>query len=85
MLTLASPILLADSDHWHGPGWWVIFPIFWLLFLCAVIWFFVFGRRRGCRMDAGQHGESKLAERFAAGDIGEQEYRERLSVLREKR
>ena len=85
MLTLASPILLAESDHWDGPGWWIIFPIFWLLFLGAVLCFLIFGRRRDCRMAGGQHGESKLAERFAAGDIGEQEYRERLSVLREKR
>ena len=84
MLTLASPVLLADPDHWHGPGWWLIFPIFWLCFLGAIILFFVFGRRRGCRDAGGWHGESKLAERYAAGEIGEQEYRERLSVLREK-
>ena len=85
MLTVASPILLADSDHWHGPGWWLIFPIFWLLFVGAVVLFFVFGRRRACGMSGGRHGESRLAERFAAGEIGEQEYRERLTVLREKR
>lgn len=85
MLTMTSPYLLADSDHWNGPGWWLIFPIFWLLFLCAVIWFFVVGRRRGCGTAGGRHGESTLADRYAAGEIGEQEYRERLAVLREKR
>jgi putative membrane protein len=84
MLTLATPVLLADSDHWNGPGWWLIFPIFWLVFLCAVIWFIAVGRRRGCRMSGGQQGEARLAERYAAGEIEEQEYRERLSVLREK-
>ena len=83
MLTLASPIL-ADSDHWNGPAWWVIFPIFWLVFLGAVVLFFAFGRR-GCRGAGGRHGESKLAERYATGEIGEEEYRERRSVLREKR
>lgn len=84
MLTLASPMLLADSDHWHGPGWWVVFPVFWLLFFGALVLFFAFGRRRGCRGGGGWTGESRLAERFAAGEIGEQEYRERLAVLREK-
>jgi len=85
MLTLASPILLADSEHWHGPGWWVIFPICWLLFFCAIFWFCVVGRARGFRPTGRQQGEARLAERFAAGEIDEQEYRQRLGVLREKR
>ncbi len=86
MLTLASPILLADSDHWHGPGWWVIFPIFWLLFLGAIVWFCVFGRRRG--LPDGRRPARGVAARRALSPPArstEQEYRERLAVLREKR
>ncbi len=84
MLTLAGPSLLADFDHGDGPGWWVVFPVFWLLFLGAVVMFLVLGRRRGCRASGPPAGHATLADRFAAGEIGEQEYRERLAVLSEK-
>ena len=78
-----SQVLLADHN-WDGPGaWWPIFPILWLLFVAVIIAMCVrFGRRH--RAYAGARaGEAKLAERFAAGEITEQEYRERRSVLKE--
>lgn len=85
-LITAGTTVLADNDHWDGPGpWWPVFPFLWLLIVVAVIFAVSrYGwRRRGY---GGTHsGEAKLAERFAAGDIGEQEYRERLAVLREKK
>ncbi|MGH3359655.1 MAG: SHOCT domain-containing protein [Nocardioidaceae bacterium] len=83
-LITASATVLAENNHWDGPGpWWPIFPILWLLVIVGVVFAVSrFGRRRWY---AGTHsGESKLAERFASGEIGEQEYRERLAVLREK-
>lgn len=82
----ASQILLADQGHWNGPGaWWPIFPILWLLFVAVIVAVCLrFGRRH--RAYAGTHaGEAKLAERFATGEITEQEYRERRSVLRENK
>lgn len=83
-LITAGTTVLAD-DHWDGPGpWWPIFPFLWLLVIAAVVFAFArFGRRRW--YDGSRAGESKLAERYAAGEIGEQEYRERLAVLREKK
>ena len=36
------------------------------------------------RMGGGPSGESVLAERFARGEIDEQEYRQRREVLRRK-
>ena len=77
---------LAANGHWNGPGpWWPIFPLLWLLFVVALFVTFGFlGRRRWARFHAqsGQRaGESRLAERYAAGEIDEQEYERRLATL----
>jgi putative membrane protein len=79
--------LAADHDHWNGPGpWWPIFPFLWLLFIIALFATFrVLGMRRW-RQVQGQAGtragEAKLAERYAAGEIDEQEYERRLGTLK---
>ena len=48
--------------------------------------FGVFGRRRGWgppqHRDAVQSAEADLARRFAAGDIDEKEYEQRINTLR---
>jgi len=69
----------------HGPGWWILFPIAWFLFFWGVIvTFLVVGfRRRRAYFRPGRSGESVLAERYARGEVSEQEYRDRLAVLRE--
>ena len=83
--TLAAA--LADNPHpWNGPGpWWPVFPLLWLLFVIALfVAFGYLGRRRWGRFhaQAGQRaGESRLAERYAAGEIDEQEYERRLATL----
>jgi putative membrane protein len=84
MSILASPTILASSDHWDGPGWWIIFPILWLLLIGGLVLFFALGCRRHGRGTGGRVGEARLAERYAAGDIDEQEYRQRLAVLKER-
>jgi putative membrane protein len=68
---------------------------FWGLLITAVVWLIRSIRRPGPRMPyAGQVGpgwpgghqvpsaEQILAERYARGDIGEEEYRARLTTLR---
>jgi putative membrane protein len=88
MLTTLGTAMLS-----HGPGWgpgfdgggpagfWPIVPIVWGVFWLAVIatvitllW------RRGSGDTRSARGA--LADRYARGDIDEQEYRERLGVLR---
>jgi uncharacterized membrane protein len=59
-----------------------IFPLFWELFWGVVIFAFFRARGRRGRWDAGQSGEGVLAERYARVVIAEQEYRERLGVLK---
>jgi len=85
--TALATSALASNDHWDGPGpWWPIFPFLWLLLIIALFATFGFlGRRRWGRFHAqsGQRaGEARLAERFAAGEIDEQEYAARLAALR---
>lgn len=86
MLSITQAALLAGSDRWDGPGpWWPLFPLLWLVIAVGVVTTFVLvGRRRRNRAGASA-GESRLAERFAAGEITEDEYRHRLGVLKEQR
>jgi putative membrane protein len=66
---------------------WPLFPILCIALFWGVLIFF--GRRFVWRRDhelAGRRsGESVLAERYARGEIGEEDYRQRLAVLRERR
>ncbi len=64
--------------HW---GWW----IFWLLFLVILVLLVI---RAGGGRDAGsgyapRSAEDVLRERFARGELTEDEYHERLRILRE--
>ncbi len=79
----------------YHAGFWPFFlfiPFFWIAVI--VVLAIVFGRRRRARWAwYGPHGtgwassdaERTLAQRFANGDIDEQEYRARLEVLRANR
>lgn len=86
MLPSSYPLLLNASDHWDGPGaWWPIFPILWFLLIASVVGAFLLNGRRNRRWGAVRSGEARLAERFASGEIADEEYRYRLGVLKEKR
>ena len=76
--------LLAHMMHHGGGFWW--FGWFRLLLLVALVAgvFFLLRRRPGVG-DEERTGESVLAERYAKGEISEEEYRQRLTVLRESR
>jgi len=79
--------LPVHDGRWDGPGpWWPIFPFLWLFVIVGVIVALRFtGMRRWRRFHAAdgvRAGEARLAERFAAGEIDEQEYEARRAVLR---
>jgi putative membrane protein len=76
---LAATTVLADS--WHGGhAWWPILWLFWVTLIGLLLFLFA---RRG-RSGAGRVPSAKaiLAERYARGEIGADEYRERLSNVK---
>lgn len=74
-------IVLAAFGHGWGAGpWFLLFPLFWLTVVVLAI---VFTRRRWGHAHDGS-GEALLGERYARGEITEEEYRQRLSVIRDR-
>lgn len=86
MLTGLIVASLAAHPGGGGFGFGLLFLILIpLFFLGLFILFASIGRRRWMMHRAelpARGAESTLAERFAQGDIDEQEYRARLEVLR---
>jgi putative membrane protein len=81
--TALGLIPLADWHH-DGPGWWFLFPLFWIALIAGL--FFLFRRRGACGYDRYQQPPREsaaelLERRFAAGEISGDEYHERRSVL----
>jgi putative membrane protein len=79
-----STILFASTD---GPGhwWFLLFPLVWIAVIALLIRF-VFRRGGwGCRprggWSPGERARGILAERYARGEIGDDEYRTRLERL----
>ena len=72
---------------WDGPPWFgIVGGILWLLFWAAVITvgIVLFRRYLRTRTTANDTAVSALGERFARGEVAEDEYRQRLAVLREQ-
>ena len=80
--------LLSTHSPGDGPGGWWIFPIFWLFLwvgvIATAIWFFAGRRRRYWqRNSSADRAGDILAERFARGELTNEEYTERLRQLRD--
>jgi len=58
----------------------LLFPLFWLAVIAGLV--FLFRRRWGT--DHLRSGRAVLAERYARGEITEEEYRTRAAVLEER-
>ena len=73
---------------WWGGDWgwsaWLVMSLMMLAFLALVIWVFLSVARRG---GSNRHdsGEDILADRFARGEIDENEYRHRRELIRMRR
>jgi putative membrane protein len=70
---------MLQAVPWHEGGpWFLLFPLFWLIVIGTFV--FLFGRRG--RHWHGGSAEAVLAERYARGEITEEEYRRAASVLK---
>lgn len=75
--------LATSAPYWHGGGFpFFVFPAFF--FLAFLVVFLVFGVFRRGSWRALSDARSVLADRFARGEIGAEEYRARLSELSRK-
>jgi len=75
--------LATAAPYWHGGGFpFFVFPAFF--FLAFLVVFLVFGVFRRGSWRALSDARSVLADRFARGEIGAEEYRARLSELSRK-
>jgi putative membrane protein len=81
-MTLLTGALAPLADCWHHGGPWFIGPLFWIAVIVVVI---LLLRRRGfCRPGRTHHHQSApevLENRFARGEIDDDEFRRRRSVL----
>lgn len=82
-MTLLTGALAPLADWHHGGGpWCLFFPLFWIAVIVFVVWMFRRGRWAGPR---GPHRRQSAAEtlehRFARGEIDDEEFRRRRSVL----
>lgn len=86
MNTHTMDALVLSADRWNGdgPAFWPIFPIIWFLMILTVAYLVIRWGRRNRAQCSTASGEARLAERYAAGEIDDQEYREKRAVLREK-
>jgi putative membrane protein len=75
---------MGDGGDHMGRGWWWVMGIGWLIFLAVVVVLVVLVVRH-FTADAPRRGnaEDLLAQRFARGEIDEEEYRNRRAALRD--
>jgi putative membrane protein len=87
-ISLITPALAAGhwarpGAWWYGPGaWWPAVPLLWLAVIAIAVTAAFLLMRRTVNRPGSPVAEAKLADRYATGDITEDEYRERLAVLR---
>ncbi|MFJ4220556.1 hypothetical protein [Curtobacterium luteum] len=84
MITAAlTSAAAASGPYWHGGGFpFFVVPAFF--FVAFLVVFLVFGVFRRGSWRALSDARAVLADRFARGDIGAEEYRSRLSELSRK-
>ncbi len=86
MITTIAAAVTTFADRWDGdrPDYWPIFPIAWFLIIVGGIVAAVVISRRNRAAAGPRAGEAVLAQRYAAGEIDEDEYAARLAVLRRR-
>jgi putative membrane protein len=81
---MLTTILAASVLANRGEAWWPLWLLFWLLILVAVAWFLWHRWGRPPR-DGLDQAREILAERYAKGELTNDEYRERVEQLNRPR
>lgn len=79
--TVMTSDMPAHAGNWHGGPWFLLFPLAWIVVIVVIA--VIFKRRRG-PWHHHNGAEAVLRERFARGEVTEEEYRQRMEVLRGK-
>ncbi|MGH2725789.1 MAG: SHOCT domain-containing protein [Actinomycetota bacterium] len=80
--------ILASHEHFRGffnGGWawfWPVAVVLHIAFWALVVWLVLRFARPWLRARQPKGPERTLAERFAEGTISEEDYRQRLDVIR---
>jgi putative membrane protein len=78
--------VLFASDAWPHHWWFLFIPLLWLLVFFCVVRFVLLRRGGACWSRGERPGRERargiLDERYARGEIDDEEYRTRLSGLR---
>ena len=85
-MLLASVLAqMWDNDNHMDNGWWWVMGVGWLVFLALLVAlvYLIVRHNTGPRAAGGSPGRAVeiLDERFARGEIDEQEYRSRRDAL----
>ena len=82
ILSAASELLMAFTGGW----WFLPVPLLWILLIIGIV-FLVRGRdgRPPWTGSGRETARDVLDRRFAAGELSQEQFRERRSVLEEKR
>jgi putative membrane protein len=82
MLAVLAQAFEACGDHMGG-GWWWVMGIGWLVFLGLLVGVaVVLTRHYGSSVGNRRSAQQLLDERFARGEIDDEEYRRRRDALR---
>jgi putative membrane protein len=75
-------MMASWAGGWGGGPWvGIVWLLLWAALVIGALYLF---RRRPLNRDPGESATTALAERYARGEIDENEYRKRLRVLRER-
>lgn len=76
--------LFADIDHMAGVGW-VVMTLMWISLIVVIgafVWFATRGNAASGRSSGKASALAILAERYARGEIDDEEYRRRADHLK---
>ena len=82
LATIVSQACRGCDDH-MGRGWWWVMGVGWLVFLGLIVVLVVLLTRQHGASPPRRGAHDVLDERFARGEIDEDEYRRRRDALRD--